>query len=176
MIIRTANAGDAAAIIELLDPERNRVGFFPPGALHDHIGRRGTAVAQLGGHVVAVISGYRSMRYARWIRPITVLVVHPSYRRSQIATRLVGHVADEARADGQLALQAWTRQDVPGWQLWPALHFDPICIKHPATADKKATILFRKRLTAVAHVDHFKSPPVAGWKGARLTAVLPIPR
>lgn len=174
MIIRTANDGDAADIIELLNPERNRVGFFPPGAVYDHIGRRGTAVAQLGGRIIGVISGYRSLRYARWCRPISLLVVHPTYRRRSCATLLVQHIAREALEDQQQALQAWTRQDVPGWQLWAKLKFDPICVKHPPTADKKATILFRKRLTAVTHPDHFTTPPVAGWKAARLTAVTPI--
>ncbi len=174
MIVRTANAGDVGPILDLLNPERNRIGFFPPGAVYDHIGRRGTAVAQIGGQIAGVISGYRSMRYGRWIRPITFLIVLPHLRRSGIATALVDHVADEARADGQLALQAWTRQDVPGWQLWAALHFDPICVKHTPNADKRASILFRKRLTAVAHADHFLPPPVAGWRAARLTAVLPI--
>lgn len=176
MIIRTANAGDASPIMELINPERNRVGFFPPGAVYDHIGRQGTAVAQIGGQIVGVISGYRSMRYGRWLRPITFLIVHPTQRRSGIASALVHHVEQQALADGQLALQAWTRQDVPGWQLWPALHFDPICVKHTPNADRKATILFRRRLTAVAHADYYTPPPVAGWRAARLTAVLPIPR
>jgi len=174
MKIRPATDADVQDIIKLTNPERNRVGFFSPGALYDHIGRRGTAVALVGGKLVGVVSGYRSMRYARWCRPISLLVVDPHYRRRHIGTALVARVAREATDDGQLALQAWTRQDVPGWQLWPALHFDPICVKHVPTADRKATILFRKRLTAVAHPDHFTAPPVAGWKAQRLTAVLTI--
>lgn len=174
MTIRHAWDSDVPDIINLLNPERNRVGFFPPGAVYDHIGRSGTAVLLTGGKTVGVISGYTSLRYARWCRPITFLVVDPHYRRRGFARELVNFITAEATAVGQLALQAWTRQDVTGWQLWPALSFDPICVKHTPNADKKATILFRKRLTAVPHADHFKAPPVAGWRAARLTAVLPI--
>jgi GNAT superfamily N-acetyltransferase len=174
MTIRHAWDSDVPEIVALLNPERNRVGFFPPGAVYDHVGRLGTAVALIGGKLVGVISGYRSLRYARWCRPITFLVVDPRYRRRGIATALVAHISRQAVDDGQLALQAWTRQDVPGWQLWTSLCFDPICVKHEPTADKKATILFRRRLTAVPHVDHFKAPPVAGWRAAKLTAVLTL--
>jgi GNAT superfamily N-acetyltransferase len=174
MNLRHATNADVADIVELLDPERNRVGFFPPGAVYDHVGRLGTTVAVAGGRLIGVISGYRSLRYARWCRPITFVVVRPECRRHGVGKALVQRISDEALDDGQTALQAWTREDLPGWQLWASMHFDPICVKHTPTADKKRTILFRRRLTAVPHPEYFKAPPVAGWKGARLTAVTPI--
>lgn len=168
--IRSATEQDLTDLIALLRMESNRVGFFPPSAFKDHIGRLGTAVASYGGHAVGMISGYTSLRYARWCRPIAALIVHPSYRRRGIASALIEHEVNMALTRDQSALQAWSREDLPANLLWRSLGWEPIALQAASGARNKRKMLWRHSTTAVVHAQFRDVPPVAGYRAARSTA------
>lgn len=161
-------------LIALSNTARNATGFLPRGALEWYVASGNCRTARLRGQPAGYLLGRPSLRYARWCRPITALMVDPAARRRRVATTLIGDLASTAVAAGQLALQAWTRVDLlPASHMWDALGFELTCTRTPTTADKKAIALWRLQLTDTRPDDFYNPPPVAGWKAARNTAVTP---
>ncbi len=166
--IRLATADDETAILYLAKLESNRVGFLPRQAIRDRIASADATVAECDGRTVGYLIGRPRLKCAPWVRPVTQLVVDPDFRRRGIASNLIVDLARVAIANGQSALQAWTRVDLPAVQLWAALRFHSIAERPPRNARNRAAVLFRLPLTADLHSDFHALPARSGWK-ARLT-------
>lgn len=166
---KVATPADIGFVCGLAKAHSNEIGFIPEAGIRDYLSHGRCLLAHVDGRPAGYVLGRPSMRYARWCRPITQLVVHPWFRRIGVGTELVTAVEHAAHAAGQLALQAWTRDDLqPALSLWHHLHWQRIGQRLPSTVDRRPLHLWRLRLTATTPPEFFDLPKVAGWKAARI--------
>lgn len=167
-IIRLARPRDLDTIIELQKRDSNKIGFLPVAAIEEYMQMRAVTTAVYRNGVIGYALGRPSLRYARWCRPITQLVVTAVHRRQGIGTALATAMIAAARADGMTAVQAWSRDDLDAAHLWRSLDFTAVASREPPTARGIPATLWRLQ-TGVAPCPCFRDlPPVGGYRAGRL--------
>lgn len=171
--IRLASVVDLPWVLALQRTESNKLGFIPRRAVEAYVEERWTLVADVDGVVCGYVLGRPSLRYARWCRPITQLVVHEAFRGRGLGRALLNGVAESAAVDGRHAIQAWTRADLAASWFFDHLKWVSIATRQTAAKRGHPMVLRRLSLTAVPHASFNDVPPVAGFRAARvpLTAV-----
>lgn len=166
--IRTATPSDLPFVLQMQRFESNRLGFIPRMAVASYIEASWCHVAIVDGYPVGYVLGRPRMRYAPWCRPVTQLCVLDAMRHNGLGRALVTAVMDEARRAGQVALQAWTREDLPAGWFFARLGWEPIVAREPSTARGHPLLLRRLSLVEPRHADFMLAPPYAGYKASKL--------
>lgn len=167
--IRLAKDTDHPSILALQKTESNKLGFLPGVALTEYLGKGLVYVCELRDRsIVGYVISRKWLGENHEIRPILQLTVIAPLRRMGVGRLLVSKVAAAATLDGQAALQAWTREDLPANRFWDRLGFDLIGDRKPHTARRKIALLWRYRLTAIPDEQYRKMPNRGGYRSAKI--------
>lgn len=164
--IRTATEADILFLDSLQKKYRGCLGFLPRPAL-DFYARHGlVTVAQENGEPAGFLLGKEKLRYEPRIRPIFQAAIAMDAQRRHHGLALVALLCEQAKAAGQLAVQANCAADLEANEFWEAAGFQAINAMTPDTLRGRPIICWRKSID-IQLPDFFWTPPLrAGHRAA----------
>lgn len=167
--IRPATVADLRFVDSLQKVHTNKLGFLPRMALEWYLAAGCVTVGQENDDDAGYLLGRAAFRWQPLLRPITQAAVCMDATRRHVGLTMVQRVVDDARAAGQLGVQAMCREDLESVHFWRAAGFREIGRYAPQNARRKKMICFRKILTEKIPLWLACMPPVAGWQAKRTT-------
>lgn len=146
----------------------NEIGFIPGQAYENLIDMQRVQLALENGDPAGMILGRAALRWCIAMRPITQAAIQFDAQRRHHGLALVTREATDARASGQVALQACCREGLEANEFWRIAGFQEICRLDPTNARNRKVICWRKSLVPGFIPKWFHvPPPVSGHKARK---------
>ena len=165
--LRPATTQDVKFLEHLQRVYPNAIGFLPRMAL-DHYTAAGCAkIAIENGDPAGFILGSKRLRWQPLLRPIYQAAVAMDATRRHHGLALLAEIEAEARAAGQLGLQANCAAELEANEFWRAAGFIAIACLTPPNARKRDVICWRKPLATRVPLWFSQLPQRAGRHAGR---------
>lgn len=165
--IRTATLNDLKFIDSLQKKFGNALGFLPQEAIERLTEMGVVYLAQENDTAAGFVISRRALGWQPLMRSITQTAVCMDAQRRHHGLAIVKRIADEARAAGQMALQACCAVGLDSNEFWKAAGFVPVCHMTPDNVRAREIICWRKPLTTTVPIWFAHPPKYAGIHGAK---------
>lgn len=162
--IRPATVADLRYVDALQRKFSNQVGWLPRAALEWLIERGQITVALENGEPAGYVAGRALYKTRPELRPVTQTAVQYDAQRLSHGRQLIQHLAETARAAGQIGLQACCREDLEANKFFIAAGFKPITILTPPNRRRQNVIVWRLPLTNRLPLWFANPPKRAGYR------------
>lgn len=164
--IRTASLNDLAFLDHLQKTYTNCLGFLPRVALEWYAETAHVRLAEENGQAAGYILGHHRLRWQPLLRPIYQAAVAMDATRRHHGLALLAVIEAEARAAGQIGLQANCAAELEANEFWKAAGFIPIACLTPINRRGRDLICWRKPLVRNVPSWFADLPKRAGHKAA----------
>lgn len=164
-----STTSDSLYVLDLSRKFSNQLGFIPREGLETYCAMGRVLIGRENDAPAGYLLGRNALRWQPLMRPIYQAAVQMDAQRRALGLTLIAQVEAEARAAGQLAIQACCRVGLDANEFWKAAGFQPICYMDPGNARKRHVICWRKALTKKIPLWFVGFPRLAGWKSKRVT-------
>lgn len=162
--IKTASSADLQFVVALQKKWTNNLGFLPRQALEWYLENRRVTLAVENDDDAGYLLGRDHFRWQPLLRPITQAAVCMDAQRRSLGLTLVAEVVEQARAAGQIGVQAMCASDIDAVHFWEAAGFIKIGTLKAANRRGREMHCYRKLLTKRVPIWFAHLPPLAGWK------------
>lgn len=139
-------------------------------ALEEYTRRGRVVLATENDDAAGYILANARLRWRPELRPIFQAAVAMDAQRRHIGLSLLRSIENDARAAGQIGLQANCRVGVEANEFWHAAGFIPIAHLTPDTCRKRDVICWRKLLVPRAPLWFIELPKRAGFRAAAVVS------
>lgn len=138
---------DVKFLIHLQREYPNAIGFLPTQALENYLQAGRVKITTENGEAAGFILAGRALRWQPLLRPIYQAAVAMDATRRHHGLALLADIEAEAKAAGQIGLQANCAAELEANEFWKAAGFVAIGIMTPDNARRRDIICWRKPLT-----------------------------
>lgn len=162
--IRIATAADRAFVDHLQRKFARCVGFLPRPAIEWYLDQQYVTLAQENDEPAGYLLGRKLLHWQPLLRPITQACVAMDAQRRHHGLALLATVEAEARAAGQIGIQACCATGLEANDFWRAAGFKPIVHMTPSNVRGREIICWRKPLVSRVPLWFALPPRRAGYR------------
>lgn len=167
--IKTATERDLKTILAIQKQHPNALGFIPAAGIEEYARRGLITLALENGDKAGYLLQNSHLRWNIAMRPIIQAAIFFDAQRRHHGLALVAAAAADARAAGQIAIQAMCREGLEANVFWKIAGFEEIGRYQPQNARQKQMICWRLQLTRFRPAWFDIMPTHAGWKAKKIS-------